>query len=264
MFKLIRIGVSDRIGTITLNRPAASNAFARESYGEVRQAVEELGRDSKVGVIVITGEGKHFSAGGDIPRFKTLIETEEFLSADGILYASEMTKAIRHCPKPVIAMVNGVATGAGLSLCLACDYRVVAPDSKLIMGFVKMGLPGDTGSIYFLTRLLGIEKASLMMMTGEPIRGDDAVRLGLATKLAESEKLAQVTYEFAAKLASLSTTAIGRQKEILSRYFFGDLEEYYKDEARTMAAASREPDFKEAVFAFIEKREPKYNKEIES
>lgn len=261
MFEHIVTKLSGRVATITLNRPQVSNAFSLESYGEVRQAVETFGSDPQVGAIVITGEGKHFSAGGDIARFKMLIETEEFLSADGILYAGEMTKAIRFCPKPVIAMMNGVATGAGLSLSLACDYRVVDPTSKLIMGFVKMGLPGDTGSVYFLSKLIGIEQASRMMMTGDIVRGEEAVSIGLATYFAQEGQLSQVTYDFAEKLAGMSSKAIARQKELLARYFYGDLDAFYQDEAQTMAAASREPDFREAVFAFLEKREPRYNQE---
>lgn len=261
MFQLIRTDIENRVGTITLNRPEASNAFARESYGEVREAVERFGNDPAVGAVVITGEGKHFSAGGDIPRFKRLIETEEFLSADGIRYAGGMTNAIRFCPKPVIAMVNGVATGAGLSLSLACDFRVVDSASKLIMAFVKMGLPGDTGSIYLLTRLLGVEKASMLVMTGDPVKGPEAVEMGLATLLAEDGKLAETTYAFARKLAGMPSKAIARQKALIGKYFYGDMPEYYEDEAETMAAASREPDFREAVYAFLEKRQPEYNKE---
>ena len=114
-----------------------------------------LGARDDVGVIVITGAGKHFSAGGDIKRFKMLVDTKTYLKAEDIEAVSAMPISIRNCPKPVIAMVNGVATGAGLSCALACDFRIVEPSSKMIMAFVNMGLCGDNESIYTLTRLLG-------------------------------------------------------------------------------------------------------------
>ena len=208
-YQYILVTVENRIATVTLNRPEYSNAFAKESYTEIADAMEVLGARKDVGVIVITGAGKHFSAGGDIKRFKMLIDSGEYLDADNIAAAGNMSLAIRECPKPVIAMINGVATGAGLSCALACDFRIVSPSSKMIMAFVNMGLCGDTGSIYNLIRLIGPDKAELMMMTGEACRGENCVCIGLATVLAEEGKLAETTYELAARLAGKSSTAHG-------------------------------------------------------
>ena len=261
MYTSIKTSVTGRVATITLNRPEVSNALRYESYGEVRDAVNQFSADPAIGAIVITGEGKHFSAGGDILRFKQLIESETYLGAENIVYAGEMTKAIRRSSKPVIAMVNGVSTGAGLSLCLACDYRIVDSTSRLIMGFIKLGLPGDTGSIYLLARMIGVERASKMMMTGETVQGEDAVAMGLATMCAGEGELAKATYDFANQLAGMPAKAIARQKKLLAGYFFKDLDAYYEDEATSMAEASREPDFAEAVYGFLERRQPEYNKE---
>lgn len=259
-YQYILVTVENRIATVTLNRPEYSNAFAKESYTEIADAVEVLGARKDVGVIVITGAGKHFSAGGDIKRFKMLIDSGEYLDADNIAAAGNMSLAIRECPKPIIAMINGVATGAGLSCALACDFRIVSPSSKMIMAFVNMGLCGDTGSIYNLIRLIGPDKAELMMMTGEACRGEDCVRIGLATVLAEEGKLAETTYELAAKLAGKSSTAHGGQKRLIKKYFYSGLAEFAKDEGKEIAAASRQADFTEAVNAFLEKRAPEYNK----
>lgn len=259
-YQNILVSVENRIATVTLNRPEYSNAFARESYQEIAAAMEDLGLRGDVGVIVITGAGKHFSAGGDIKRFKMLIDSEEYLDADSIAAAGNMSVAIRSCPKPVIAMINGVATGAGLSCALACDFRIVAPSSKMIMAFVNMGLCGDTGSIYNLVRLVGPDRAELMMMTGDAVRGEDCARMGLATVLAEEGKLAETTYELAAKLAGKSSTAHGGQKRLIKKYFYDALVEFAKDEGKEIAAASRQADFSEAVNAFLEKRVPEYNK----
>jgi 2-(1,2-epoxy-1,2-dihydrophenyl)acetyl-CoA isomerase len=259
-FQMIEVSSQNRVATITLNRPELSNAFAAESYGEIKQAVEELGSDGSIGAIVITGKGKHFSAGGDIKRFKQLVDSKTYLQADKILYADGMSIAIRNCPKPVIAMINGVATGAGLSCALACDFRVVSSSSKMIMGFVNMGIPGDTCSIYTLTRLLGVDKAAKMMMSGDTVKGEEAFQIGLATILAQEDKLAEATYEFAEKLANKSTDAIAGQKRLINKYFYGDMENFCQDEAAEMQACSRLPDFAEAVNAFLEKRVPVYNK----
>ena len=122
-YQYILIDVKDRIATVTINRPEYSNAFARESYYEIADAMNTLGARDDVGVIVITGAGKHFSAGGDIKRFKMLVDTKTYLKAEDIEAVSAMPISIRNCPKPVIAMINGVATGAGLSCALACDFK---------------------------------------------------------------------------------------------------------------------------------------------
>ena len=156
-------------------------------------------------------------------------------------------------------MINGVATGAGLSCALACDFRIVEPSSKMIMAFVNMGLCGDNESIYTLMRLVGPDKAELMMMTGDAYKGEQCVKTGLATILAEDGKLAETTYALAAKLASKSSTAHAGQKRLIRKYFYGGMENFAKDEGIEMAAASRQPDFTEAVNAFIEKRMPAYN-----
>lgn len=259
-YQNILVAVEDRVATITLNRPEYSNAFARESYGEIADALGELGSRRDVGAIVITGAGKHFSAGGDIRRFQALIDSGEYLDPDAVAEVGRKFMAIRSCPKPVIAMVNGAAAGAGLSCALHCDFRVVAPSSKMVMAFVNLGLCGDTGSIYNLIRLVGPDKASLMMMTGEPCRGEECVKIGLATVLAEEGKLAETTYALAKKLAGKSDSAHASQKTLIRRWFYGDMDGFSAEEGREMAADSRKPDFAEAVRAFLEKRAPEYNK----
>ena len=129
----------------------------------------------------------------------------------------------------------------------------------MIMAFVNMGLCGDNESIYTLMRLVGPDKAELMMMTGDAYKGEQCVKTGLATVLAEDGKLAETTYALAAKLASKSSTTHAGQKRLIRKYFYGGMENFAKDEGIEMAAASRQPDFTEAVNAFIEKRMPAYN-----
>lgn len=260
-YNTILVEVTDRVATIAINRPELSNAFARETYGEIGAAVTELGARNDVGAIIITGAGKHFSAGGDIKRFKYLVDNEIYLNADDVAsVGKQMISGIRNCPKPVIAMINGVATGAGLSCALACDFRVVDPNSKMIMGFINLGLSGDNGSIYNLVRLIGPEKAALMMMTGNPVKGNACVSMGLATLCAEEGQLADAAYTLAKTLASKPSAPHAAQKRLINQYFYGDLDAYYAEEAAEIAACSRKPDFAEAVNAFLEKRPPSFNK----
>jgi 2-(1,2-epoxy-1,2-dihydrophenyl)acetyl-CoA isomerase len=256
MSDLILLEVKNKVATLTLNRPEQGNAFARESYGEVINALQELGRDDSVGSIVVTGAGKNFSAGGDIKRFKMMIDTKEYLQAESILLAGAMAMEVRKCPKPVVAMINGAAAGAGAGLALACDFRFATAKSKIILAFINMGLAGDTGSLYALTRLIGTGKAIEIMALGDPVGGEEAYRLNLVTKLCEPEKLEEETLAFAQRLANKPTFALSRQKRLLLETFYSEeaMTAYHKRESVYMAECSRSADFAEAVNAFLEKR----------
>jgi 2-(1,2-epoxy-1,2-dihydrophenyl)acetyl-CoA isomerase len=256
MYETLLYDVKNQIATITFNRPDASNAFIKESYREIVSALETASTSDAVRAVVLTGAGKHFSAGGDINRFKSLIESGEYLQVENIAAAGNMAIAVKKCTKPVIAMINGAAAGAGCSLALSCDFRVVTAKSKLTMSFIKMGLSGDTGGMFYLQRLVGAAKAGELMMLGDVVTGEDAVRLGLATVLADEDKLAESAYALAQKLADAPTFAISRQKKLMYETFYATLEEYSKREAVYMAKCSRTTDFAEAVDAFLEKRPP--------
>lgn len=256
MYNEILFSVENKVATITLNRPDFGNAFAPESYKEIIQAVESCAENPAVGSIVVTGTGKHFSTGGDIKRFKKRIETKTYLNPETVALAGKMSATVRRCPKPVIAMVNGAAAGAGCSLALACDFRIVTPRSKFIMAFIKMGLSGDTGGLYYLQKLVGVGKTTELMMTGAPVVGQEAVTLGMANKLVPEEELSVATNAFAQQMANSPLAAIRRQKSLLNQFFYSDLDEYTKQEAIFMVECSRTADFAEAVDAFLEKRSP--------
>ena len=258
VYTTIMYEVKDSIATLTLNRPEVGNAFAQESYIEVRNALDAASEDPQVRVVVITGAGKHFSAGGDIRRFQRLIASGVFLQRENIMAAGRMAARIKTCNKPVIAMVNGAAAGAGCSLALACDFRVVTPKSKLVMSFIKLGLSGDTGGMYYLERLVGVARATELMMTGTAVDGTRAVELGLATRLAQEGCLAKETNRLARELAAAPTFALARQKQLIMETFYQDLAKYADREATYMADCSRTQDFAEAVTAFLEKRPPKF------
>lgn len=257
-YDTIEVSLADRVATLTLNRPEVSNAFSYETYLEVRDAVERMGRDERVGAIVITGSGKNFSAGGDIHRFRRLIDEKVFIQDQGVTATGKMSIAVRRCPKPVIAMINGAAAGAGCGLALACDFRVMTEKSRLIMAFSNMGLSGDTGGMYYLERLVGTGRTIQMMMLGEPMGGVEAHRLGVANVLAAPEELETETYALAAKLARRPLYALARQKAAINAFFYGDIDKFIVQESEDMQACSRTNDFNEAVTAFLEKRPPDF------
>lgn len=258
MYSTILYEIQNNVATITINRPEVSNAFSLDTYKDVKSALDAAGADDSVRAVVLTGVGKNFSAGGDIQRFKMLIETEQYLPAEGVLAAGAMSRAVRMCPKPVIAMINGAAAGAGASLSLACDFRVGEANSKIVMAFVNMGFPGDTGGIYFLNRLVGMAKTTEMLALGTVVKGLQAYEWGLINRLAEDGKLAETTYALAQELANKPTVAIGLQKKLYYEFFYNDLEKFNDREAKYMMEGGRTADHKEAVFAFLEKRKPEF------
>ena len=174
--------VLDHIATVTLNRPRALNTFTEEMLEGGRRIFESLAEDEAVRCVVLTGAGKHFSAGGDLGRFKEAIENKVFLTPRFVGLASALAKAILVCPKPVIGMINGAAAGGGCGLALACDLRVVTERTSFVMAFINVGLGGDTGSLYNLVRLVGLGRAKEMIMLGEPVGGREAVAMGLANR----------------------------------------------------------------------------------
>lgn len=261
MYEFLKITQEGRIATLTLNRPDCLNAISKEVAEEIIDAIHALDADSSVGVIVITGAGKHFCAGGDIRVMKKYIDEGVYIVPERIAVLQQMVKVIRFCTKPVISMINNVATGAGCCIAMACDFRVVAPSSKVGMAFINLGLPGDTGGIILMLKLLGPTVTNRMIMTGDLMGGEEAYRVGFATVLAEEGKLEEETYKLAAKLAGKSATGIRAQKSIINKYVYGEeMDNFFLDEQVGMVWASRQPDFTEAVNAFLAKRPAELNK----
>ncbi|MDR1320984.1 MAG: enoyl-CoA hydratase/isomerase family protein [Gracilibacteraceae bacterium] len=254
----ILVSVEDRVATVKFNRPEFGNALSPTTRVEIIDVITKMGVDKAVGAIVLTGNGKFFCAGGDINRFKQLIEEKIYLQEENIIDVGKMAAVIRRCPKPVVAMVNGAAAGAGCSIAMACDFRVVTPKTQMVMSFINMGLCGDTGGIYYMQRLLGTGRTVDLTMTARGVRGEEAVQIGLASKLAPEGELEPTTYELAKTLANKPLFAIARQKEILNKLFYDKIEESTKMEAEFMVACSHTKDFAEAVYAFLEKRPPNF------
>jgi 2-(1,2-epoxy-1,2-dihydrophenyl)acetyl-CoA isomerase len=246
-----------RVLTLTLNRPEALNALNRESTHALRSAVDAAARDAQVGAIVLTGAGRAFCAGADLKDVSARQAAgESDLGADLRANYAPLIRAIRACPKPVIAALNGTAAGAGLSLALACDLRIAAAGAQLIVVFVRVGLVPDAGSLFFLTRMLGLSKATELAMTGDPLSAEDAHRLGLVAAVVPPEQLLTAAMERAHRLAEGPRQTYALIKRGMERALDLDLEQTLELEAQLQALAAKTPDAQEAIRAFLEKRKP--------
>ena len=247
--------------TLTLNRPEALNALTRETTQALRKEVETAGRDPEVGAIVLTGAGRAFCAGADLKDANArAVAGDNDLGADLRTNYTPMIRAIRACPKPVIAALNGTAAGAGLSLALACDLRLAAAGAQLIVVFVRVGLVPDAGSLFFLTRMLGLSKATELAITGDPVSADDALRLGLVVSVVPPDQLMPAAMERAHRLAEGPRQTYALIKRGLEQALHLDLEQTLELESQLQALAAETPDAQEAIRAFLEKRKPVFKR----
>ena len=246
----------NNIATISLNRPQHGNAFTIDMYKEVQGHLNECGSNESIRAVVIKGEGKNFCTGGDNQKFKELIETKTFITEEMVLSTGAMTRAVRKCLKPVIAMINGAAAGAGFGLALSCDFRIMSKKRKFITSFINMGFSGDSGLIYFLQSYVGIARTTEMLMTSKPVSASEAYELGLCYKVTEEDELETATKKLALFLADQPTGAIARQKDLINKFFYNNLEEFNKLEPRYMVECSHTKDHSEAIHSFLEKRLP--------
>jgi 2-(1,2-epoxy-1,2-dihydrophenyl)acetyl-CoA isomerase len=253
-YDTIRVEVADGVGTITLNRPDSLNALNASMRGELLAALKAAGRDEAVRTVVITGEGRGFCSGADLrggsgERDFRRVLTDEY---------NPLITALRELPKPVIAAVNGVAAGAGVSLALACDLVYAADDARFIQAFVRIGLVPDSGSTRTLVRALGRHRAARLIFSGEPLAAAEAHAAGLVNEVVPADQLAATVHAAAAKLAAAPTRAIGLAKRAINHAEDALLPESLAMEAALQELAGRTDDHAEGVAAFGEKREPRF------
>lgn len=255
MFETIRYEVADGIAWVYLNRPDKLNAFIAQMNREVKKAVKAASTDDEVRCIVITGEGRAFCSGQD------LSEVDENMDHGQVLrdHYGPMIKQLRECEKPIIAAVNGVAAGAGFSLALACDFRLVSERASFVNAFIHVGLIPDSGNLYYLTQLVGHAKAAELAMLGEKVTAADAVEMGLANRLIPADAWEEDVAAFAARLAALPTKAIGLIKRSLKAASVLSFEDYLEQEAQGQRIAGLTKDHREGVNAFMQKRKPVYS-----
>lgn len=254
MLKDLLLEKKGNIAIVTLNRPDVLNAFSIEMREGLAITFESFARDDDVRSVVITGAGRAFSTGGDIKgwgdlknenRMKTIME-----------FAHRSVKAITSLEKPVIAMVNGDAVGAGCNLALACDLIIVSENARFGEVFVKIGLGPDWGGAYFLPRVIGMAKAKELLFTGKIIGAKEALEIGLINSVVPHEELEKTVMKLAEKLSQSATKAIGMTKAFLHKAWQMDLKEALEYEAFMQKELMKTTDHKEAVKAFLNKTKP--------
>ena len=242
--------------TITLNRPESYNALNEAMKKELNEAFKQAEKDENVRCIVLRGAGeKAFCSGQDLKEHNG---SKRSLKESLEKSYNPLIRKMRTIEKPIIGMINGVAAGAGLSIALACDMRIMSDTAKLIEVFIRIGLVPDSGSHWFLPRLVGMAKAFEYSATGRDIDAVEAERVGLVNRVAASSELEKVTMEMAGKLATAPTRSIGLIKRILNKSLSSDLDALLDYEAVIQEIASNTEDHKEGVKAFLEKRQAKF------
>jgi 2-(1,2-epoxy-1,2-dihydrophenyl)acetyl-CoA isomerase len=242
--------------TISLNRPEVYNALNDEITFELQHAFKAVARDDAARVVVLTGEGKAFCAGQDLKTSAS--GKRSFMDSLHKRY-NPIIRAMRSLPKPVLCRLNGVAAGAGCSLALACDMIVASEDATLIEVFINIGLVPDSGSSFFLPRLVGMPKAFELCTMGSKIKAQEAVSLGLINKSVPPDQLDSAVKEYADYFAAAPTKAIGLIKKMLNKSASATLDEMLDYEAHCQEIAGSSEDYKEGVAAFLEKRKANFS-----
>jgi 2-(1,2-epoxy-1,2-dihydrophenyl)acetyl-CoA isomerase len=247
-----------RLRILTLNRPERLNALTPELHHLLQQAVLAAAQDTSVGAVALTGAGRAFCSGGDVKRSAEAAERvreSQEARADALRRHGITTQTLARMPKPTIAIVNGVAAGAGMTLALACDLRVMATDATFRSAYARIALPGDLGISYFLTRLVGPARARELMFVDEAVSAERSLALGLASRLYGAPDEALL---FAQGLAEGPSIAFRHMKQNLALAENATLAEVIDREADASARCVRTHDVKEAATAFREKRRPKF------
>ena len=248
------------VTTITLNRPDRLNALTFEVYEELRDTFRSIGTEDGVRVIILTGAGRGFCSGGDVEDIiGRLFERDR----DGLVEFTRMTcdliLAMRRCPRPIIAALNGTVAGAGAVIATACDFRIGTPAAKIAYLFTRVGLSGaDMGASWLLPRIVGLTHATHLLMTGKFIGPEEAARIGLYNRVVEQDVLMAEARKLAEQLSRGPTDAIAITKDALIREASMDLETALQFEAEAQAELMLHPNFRESYDAFVEKRDPKF------
>lgn len=249
------------VATLTLNRPDRMNAFTTPMYHELRQIVADIHDDDSTKVLIVTGAGRAFCAGSDVQHRLSArlegqkIETSRRETLEPVGLVASMFRSIG---KPTIAAINGVATGAGLSLSLLCDLRIASENARFGAAWVKVGLIPDLAATYSLPRLIGPDKALEIFLTGDLIDAREAERIGLVTRVVPHDELMKYSMEFAQRLASGPSVAIELIKRAVYRGLQNDLDRQLEFETYAQNVCRQTEDHQEGVKAFLEKRQATY------
>jgi 2-(1,2-epoxy-1,2-dihydrophenyl)acetyl-CoA isomerase len=249
--------VTDRVATLTLNRPDRLNALSTPMLDGLLEALPRLAADPEVAVVVLTGAGRGFCAGGDV---KSMAEGTSLLNVDNAAQRlrgrMEVSRLLHEISKPTIAMVNGAAAGAGLAMALACDLRIASESARFVTAFAKVGFSGDFGGSYFLSKLVGTAKARELYYTGDALDAGQALALGLVNDVVPDFELGDATMTLARRLAGGPGIALALMKQNFNAAESGTLSELLDLEALHQIRTAETEDHREAARAFVEKRPP--------
>ncbi len=250
--------LSGSVAMLTLNRPDVLNSFNREMALRLQGLLKQCAADNGVRCIVITAGGKGFSAGQDLNEFIGATDGTPHLGETVETSFNPIVRLIREIEKPVVCGLNGIAAGAGANIALACDFVVAADTAVLIQSFSRVGLVADSGGTFFLPRLAGLAKATELIMLGEKLSADDALRFGLVYKVVPERSFHETVLALATRLAELPTRALGLSKRLLNTSAANTLSNQLELERDLQEEAGRTEDFKEGVAAFLGKRSPQF------
>jgi len=254
----VRCRIEQRVAVVTLNRPEARNALTQEIKDALRAGIPALGDDPEVGCVLLTGAGGAFCAGGDTKVMAEGPPPEREPRVRMLRREHEIPAAIHRLAKPVIAALPGPAAGAGFALALACDLRMFAESAFVTTAYARLGLSGDYGAAWFLTRLVGPARARELMFTGARLDARECERLGLANRVVPDADFARESVAWARQIAAGPPVALRYMKENLNRALIADLQSSLDVEAERMVASAFTEDFVETVKASTEKRPPKF------
>jgi enoyl-CoA hydratase/carnithine racemase len=261
-FETLLYDVTDKIATITLNRPAKLNAYTPQMGHEIVDAMRQADTDPKVRAVILTGAGRAFCAGADISTFERNIQTRD---AGGEPHSSAGREAMADYPhlmrtmsKPSIVAINGFALGVGATMTLPCDMRIMADSARIGFIFPRVGLMTELGSSYFLPRLVGVARASEILLTGRHYSAQECLAMGLATEVVAGETLLGRTREIAGEIIQGSPTSLALTRRAINNGIMGTLENALEFEAFALERCYTSPEHREYVAAFMEKRKPNF------
>ena len=259
-YEQLIVDVESGVATVRMNNPERLNALSAVMTGELVRTLQEMADDQTVRAIVLTGEGRAFSAGADLAALQEPYLSGQRPKLSPILIEgyNKLIPLLTETPKPVIAAVNGVVAGAGVSLMLACDFRIASDAASFTMAFVKIGLIPDAGSTYLLPRTVGMAKALELALLSDRLDAAAAERAGLVNRVIPKDSLMQEAHALATRLAELPTAAIGLTKRIFNESSRLTLGAAMDREAEVQDEAAATDDHIEGVLAFLEKRPPQF------